>query len=420
MMSLLVLLCCGSSPSLAGESPPNIVLIIGDDVGWTDYGFMGSGTVKTPNLDRLAAEGTVFTHAFSTDSLCQPALRTLLTGRTPQAVNAAIRRKQPQNAPPVPIREVLDTLPGKLGESGYASFQGGKFWEGVFEDGGFSDGMTLKVVPEGETVLERKPSMLSVSGAEGLELGRTTMQPLWDFLDAHRDDPFFVWYAPMLPHMPFDASDEFTRIYARDSAPPDRRAYWANMTRFDATVGALVARLAKLGLREKTLIVYVADNGWDSQGEQTVVGGPKGKGSQFELGVRTPMIAAWPGRIAAGARDDRLVSFLDIYPTLLDFAGVASARPNGRSLYPLLTGTGDFHREFVVGGAGPRGVKGRYLRTATWRYTVSTEGEEGLYLIGRDPREQNNLAAAQPELARALRRELVRRSTGRVESASSD
>ena len=132
---LLVMACCcdGGLP----ESP-NVVLIIGDDVAWTDFGFMGSEAVQTPRLDRLAREGIVFTHAFSTSSLCRPSLRSLLTGFDPYTVEirlaAARRGKQARPT----LEEVFETLPERLGERGYVSFQGGKFWEGTFEMGAAS------------------------------------------------------------------------------------------------------------------------------------------------------------------------------------------------------------------------------------------------------------------------------------------
>jgi arylsulfatase A-like enzyme len=264
------------------------------------------------------------------------------------------------------------------------------------------------VVEDGET----PGSLAWASGGEGIALGRETMQPLWDFLAAERKGPFFVWYAPLLPHMPFDAPEKFTRLYADVPAPQPVRAYWANMTRFDETVGALMAKLEKLGLRENTLVLYLADNGWDAQATDRVLGGAKGKGSLNELGVRTPMVFSWPGRISSGVRDDRLVSFLDVFPTLLDFARAKATHTSGMSLKPLLLGSGDFHREFVVGGSGLKGIQERFLRTATWRYSTSEKHGEGLYLIERDPREKNNLAEMHPELVEALRRELTRQLSG--------
>lgn len=397
-----------TTATAAQQSTPNIILIIGDDIGWTDFGFMGSKTVKTPNLDRLAEGGTVFTHAFSTASNCRPALRTLLTGLAPETVEALVSRARPSMRRRRFVDFVL-TLPEKLAEQGYVSFQGGKHWEGTFQDAGFTHGMTRTIgksaAPNPGAGDHDEPSFFGYSGSEGLALGRETMEPLFEFLAAPRDSPFFVWYAPKLPHLPFDPPQKFKAMYADAEVPPYVRGYWANMTRFDATVGALMERLDVLHLREQTLIVYVSDNGWDAWG-QGVLGGPKGKSSLFELGFRTPLLINWPGRVAAGVRDDRLVSLLDVFPTLADFAGAERAPGPGQSLHPLLMGGGTFHRETVT-GSRPRGDStARFLRTKTWRYVSDANGVESLYQIEIDPREERDLAAAYPELVAAMRDQL--------------
>jgi uncharacterized sulfatase len=402
---LLVMACCGSG---ALPESPNVVLIIGDDVGWTDFGFMGSEVVHTPHLDRLAREGIVFTHAFSPASLCRPALRSLLTGFEPYAVEIRIAAAHQEKKALPALEEVFETLPERLGERGYVSFQGGKFWEGTFEMGGFTHGMTRTVSRAPAFV----PDLTWVSGSEGLALGRDTLQPLWDFLDAHSDRPFFVWYAPMLPHLPFDAPPRFRRLYASDPVPRPVRSYRANLTRFDATVGEVLDRLEKLGLREHTLVLYVSDNGWDATPDTAIslAGGPKGKGSIYELGVRTPLVLSWPGVLSAGARDDRLVSLVDVFATILDFAGAEPVPgASGRSLLPLLVGRGDFHRESVIGGRYDDRPRPWFLRTRTWRYIwFPGDQPEELYEIQEDPFEMRNVADAHPEQIRRFREELAR------------
>jgi len=396
--------CCGG----ALPERPNVVLIIGDDVGWTDFGFMGSEVIQTPRLDRLASEGIVFTHAFSPASLCRPSLRALLTGFEPYAVEIrlAAARREKHGRPS--FEEVFETLPERLGERGYVSFQGGKFWEGTFEMGGFTHGMTRTFSPVSSFVRD----VTKFCGSEGLVLGRETLQPLWDFLDAHSDQPFFVWYAPMLPHLPFDAPRRFRRLYEDDPVPPLVRGYRANLTRFDATVGEVLDHLEKLGLRERTLVLYVSDNGWNSAPDAPFsgVGGPKGKGSIYELGVRTPLVLSWPGVLAAGARDDRLVSLVDVFATILDFAGAEPvAGASGRSLLPLLVGRGDFQREFVVGGRFDERARPWFLRTRKWRYIWYPDDQpEELYEIEEDPLETRNVAEAHPEQLTRFREELAR------------
>jgi uncharacterized sulfatase len=245
--------------------PPNIVLIIGDDVGWSDFGFMGARDVHTPNLDRLASEGAVFTHAMSSASTCKPALRTLLTGLEPGEVRQRLLAAGRGTSAPPAFRDVFETLPERLAARGYASFQGGKFWEGGFLMGGFTHGMTWRW---GDEAAEFE-GFHRHAGADALALGRETMEPLFAFLEEARGRPFFVWSAPLLPHLPHDAPDAFKALYADDPSPQWLRDYRANVTWFDATVGALIAKLDELALREDTLVVYVSDNGWDASVEKS-------------------------------------------------------------------------------------------------------------------------------------------------------
>lgn len=388
----------------AAEEPPNLVLIVGDDVGWSDFGFMGATAVRTPNLDRLAAAGTVFTHAMSSASTCKPALRTLLTGLDPSEVARRLQRAAREEGAALAFRDAFDTLPELLAERGYASFQAGKFWEGRYDMGGFTHGMTYRF---GED-LDEFEGYHRHAGADALAIGRETMEPLWAFLEAHGDRPFFVWYAPLLPHLPHDAPEEFSRLYAGDGGPPWLRAYRANVTWFDATVGALLERLEAAGLRENTLVVYVSDNGWDDSAPSGS-GGPRGKGSLRELGFRTPLVLAQPGVVAAGVRDGRLVMLADVFATLLDAAGAGPPSDSpGRSLLPLLLGGGDFYRDAIVGGAGPIDTGSWFLRTPTWRYT-SERGRESLYRIDSDPFEERDLAARRPDVVARLRKDLRER-----------
>jgi arylsulfatase A-like enzyme len=408
------------------ETPPNIVLVISDDHGWPDFGFMGSQRALTPNLDELAREGVVFTHAFDTASSCRPSLATLLSGLSPDQLAAQAEASAPEAGDgPGPAARTrrrvaalkrVGTLPALLGARGYATFQGGKHWEGSYRDAGFSHGVTETTGP-----------LFSGGGPNAKALGRRTMQPLWDFLDAHRNVPFFVWFAPVLPHAPFDASPEY---YERHRDAGAAQPYLANVSRLDDRVGELLARIDALGLRERTLVVFLADNGWDAQSPEDdplllVMGGAEGKGSIRELGYRTPLVFRWPGVLPGGQRDDRLVSTLDLFPTLLDFAAAPTPPGRlGRSLYPLLMGRGDFSRQRIFGwqsrlrdaGAEAAGrrtpVAGEawFVRTPRWRSVWYPEsGEQQLYRIDLDPLEREDVSDAHPAVTERLRREMEAR-----------
>lgn len=412
LLASSILGACGAEPPEA--RPPNIVMIIGDDAGYTDFGFMGSPYAETPNLDRLAEEGFLFTHGFSSASMCRPALRSLLTGFDPYQWNHHMRQLSAAEM----MRGIRNftTLPTLLAERGYTSFEAGKFWEGSDAAAGFSAGM-------------HGPDAPDLGGTPEKTIGRVTMQPVFDFLDANADGPFFLWFAPMLPHLPHDAPDRFRALYDHPELTRFARAYYANVSWLDDVVGQLLAFLDDAGLREETLIVYLTDNGWDQEprGSRLIPlrDGPRGKQTLHELGLRTPIIFHWPGRIPAGERNASLVSILDIFPTLLDYADVATpaGRP-GRSLRPLLEGEAMPTRERIVNwmarsrtsserprtGVDPwlNADPAFALRNDEWRYVWHPDDDhERLYHVASDPGERREVSWKHPELLTRFREEIA-------------
>jgi uncharacterized sulfatase len=420
----LALGAAGCAPDAGDGVPerPGIVLVIGDDVGWADYGFMGSAVARTPHLDALAAEGVVFTHGFTPASICQPSLQTLLTGLEPYLIERRLARERRAGRGTPPFAEVFATLPEILAERGYVAFEGGKFWEGDPLASGFTHAMTEWPPWRARPM----PLVMRQAGGYGLALGRETLDPLFEFLDAHGEEPFFVWYAPMLPHVPFDAPPRYAELYRDAPIPGHARGYYANLTRFDDTVGQVLAYLDRRGLRSRTAVLYVVDNGWNASEPPSVsargLGGEGAKLSIREAGFRTPVVVSWPGVLPQGRRDGRLVSLGDVFATLLDLAGAAPPTDSdGRSLLPWLTGGDRPARALVVGGGtglrdGPPGKRSAprqrdwYVRTPEWRYVFSgREGREALYRIGEDPGEERDLAAAHPEVLAELRSALLAR-----------
>lgn len=415
------LLSCHSEPE-----PPNIVLIIGDDHGWQDFGFMNSEVAQTPHLDRLAADGTVFTHVFNTSSVCRPSLQTLLTGLHPLQIDARVSalREAGEQIPRDAFLRHFQTVPQHLAEVGYVSFQGGKYWEGSYQTGGFTEGMAA---PH-RTDLKGHDRLQMLSGGAAADLGRTTMEPLWKFIDANADRRFFVWYAPKLPHAPHDPGPSHLAPYEDLGLSNEVAGYFGNVTRFDETVGKLIAHLDERGLRERTIVLYLSDNGWDAREpiSHPSVGGSRGKLTAYELGFRTPLIVSWPGTLARGTRDDRLISTVDVVATLIDFAGARplDGRP-GKSLKPLLEGDGEFIRESVYGSIArgrrpgwrrgerasriPYRVDVSFVRTAESRYIFDHKEKVGrLFDIELDPFEEQDLSDRQPEVATHLREDLLR------------
>jgi arylsulfatase A-like enzyme len=394
-LATLLLLLALLPPALgAAERPPNIVLIIGDDHGWPYSGFMGHGIVATPNLDALARGGVVFRQAHATGSVCLPSLRSVLAGIHQSEWLAAQAALEPTFGPIEDRRLAvhLRTLPRELATLGYLSWEGGKMWEGPFAEAGFTHG--LATTPGGPFT-----SVGDDFGRRGWREG-TALAPLQDFLDQAGDTPFFAWVAPMLPHVPFDAPAGFRAPYEALGLAPAAVDYYANVSWLDAFVGRVVAELDARGLREDTLLVYLSDNGWDVANPSA---NGKGKGTLHELGVRTPLIFHWPGHVPAGMARDDLVSLLDVFPTLLAYAGAEPLDDRrGIDLRPAIENGSEVPRRLLV-GHHQFGNAGYWVRTRRWRYILAQNGTERLYRIASDPFESTDVAAAYPALRSVFR-----------------
>lgn len=406
MASLLV----AASFADATPAPPNVVMIVGDDMAWTDFGFMGHEVIRTPHLDRLVAESAVFPNGYVPTSLCRASLATLLTGQyahqhriccndPPEGVDRAAMHPFIQRAP---------ALPRLLGEAGYASFQTGKFWEGHFSNAGFTHGMTEK----------------GRHGDEGLVIGRQTMRPIYDFVESARDGdkPFFLWYAPMLPHEPHNPPKRLLDKYLAAGRPEKLAKYYAMCEWFDETCGELLAHLDRSGLRENTLVVFAVDNGWiqETGPVRTTRGefAPRSKLSPYDGGLRTPVILRWPGRTKAGRYED-LVSTIDLAPTILAAAGVkAPAAMPGLNLLSAAAGRGPLGRDSVFGEIFTHtavdleqpavNLTHLWVRRGDRKLVtfVSEDRPAELYDLRRDPFEKANLAADNPAEVEALRRSI--------------
>ena len=262
---------------------PNIVMIVSDDQSYRDFGFLGNDLVRTPHIDRLAAASARYPAGYVPMSLCRASLATLLTGLYPHQHGIHFNHPPPgygkmrdmtaaqyraTRAQTDDLIRNAPTLPAILARRGYATLQTGKHWEGHYANAGFTHGMTL-ARPAGRlgaVTGTRKQTngewVAHGNGDAGLVIGRETMRPIRDFIDDHAGRrPFFVWYAPFLPHTPYDAPPEYERAVRANGAPPHLVPYYANVAWFDDTVGALLAILEEKALLDSTLIVFVVDNG---------------------------------------------------------------------------------------------------------------------------------------------------------------
>ncbi|WP_231740545.1 sulfatase-like hydrolase/transferase [Thalassoglobus neptunius] len=344
LIGMLFAVHLGGQLSLADE-PPNIVLIIADDMFADDFGFMGNRDVLTPHIDRLAARSARFINGSVPTSVCSPSLATILTGLYPHQSGLHFNHPPPGNSAfnqmslvdeyertrseSFEIIRNLPTLPRILAdERDYLSLQTGKFWEGKFSNAGFTDGMTIfEPVPGqsfgGNRTLKNKQLAAHGNGDWGLKIGRETMAPIETFLNDHPSSPKLIWYAPYLPHQPHDSPQRFYDLYRnRDSVPEHKIPYYASITQFDETVGQLVDIIEERNLTRKTLFVFVIDNGWEASEERSRSRPEEfdhtrtSKRSPFEPGLRTPILLSWDG-VTVPETHDQPVSSIDILPTVL-------------------------------------------------------------------------------------------------------
>ena len=425
MRILLSLLFLSLSAALA--KPPNVVLIISDDQSYTDYGFMGHPKIETPHLDRLASQSALFRRGYVPTALCRPALMTLATGlythqnRTsgnnpaPTAANKAHAAKAGKDIRDLLISHIDETgaLPQWLAKQGYRSHQSGKWWEGSFQRGGFTHGMTKGF-----------PNPGGRHGDAGLKIGREGMAPVFDFIDSSvKDDtPFFVWYAPFLPHTPHNPPARLFDKYKAKGTPDRIAKYHAMCEWFDETCGALMAHLDKSGIAEDTLVIYVTDNGW-IQTEQGGYG-PRSKRSPYEGGTRTPIMFRWPGTIPAADRPE-LCSSIDIVPTILAATGAKGPHNfPGLDLLPQLKSGETIPRDTLFGESFAHDIADIHKPSDSLlhRWVIrghdkllltydgapgkmkyrATDGAPQLYDLKTDPGENANLANKKPGLVKAL------------------
>lgn len=405
--------------STEGTRPPNIVLIISDDQAWNDYGFMGHPHIRTPHLDRLAEQSLCFPYGYVPSSLCCPSLATMITGLfpwqhgitgneppRPEGVGYGDPDYRKQVAEMIGFIDDVPTLPRLLKERGYVSFQSGKWWLGPAERGGFASGMT-----------HGDPDRGGRHGDEGLAIGREGMEPVFDFIRDAGDRPFFLWYAPFLPHAPHNPPERLLAQY-RDRVESIHIArYWAMCAWFDETCGALLGFLDEQGLTEETLVVYVTDNGWINLPDAQRYA-PRSKRSPYEGGIRTPMMLRWPGRITPRRSED-LAQSIDIAPTVLRAVGldIPAAMQGINLLDAEAVGrrdmvSGDIYLHNAVDIRNPaRNLLYRYCVTKEWKLILPEVGQlpqarPELYRIRQDPLEERDMAQAHPQVVETLKAKL--------------
>jgi len=431
----------GGSENQAGDDLPlNVVMIVSDDQAWTDYGFMKHHAIQTLNLDRLAAGSALFRRGYTPTPLCRPSLMSMITGH--YAHRHGVTGNDPRQDKSLKPEEFgalrehliskidsIPTIPKRLADSGYVSLQTGKWWEGNFVRGGFTHGMTRGFPQPGGR-----------HGDDGLDIGRKGIGQIREFIDnaVAGQKPFFVWYAPILPHTPHTPPQRLLEKYLSPERPIELARYFAMCEWFDETCGELLSHLDERKLTSRTLVIYVTDNGWIQATPDMKLSkewnhgfAPRSKQTSYEGGIRTPIMFSWPGTIPP-ADVDTPVSTLDVFPTVLAATGlIAPDDLPGRNLLPLMIEQQPLNHRFLCGESYSHDIADldqpqaslitRWCIEGRWKLILTYDAPEDRYSfvhavnekrpqlfdLEADPAEKQNLAEGHPDVVKQMSQNLL-------------
>ncbi|MCD6392805.1 MAG: sulfatase, partial [Planctomycetes bacterium] len=352
----------------SGRKVPNIIFILIDDMGWRDVGFMGSKYYETPNIDKLARQGMVFTNAYANAANCAPTRACFLTGQyTPRhgviTVGSSARgQSKDRRLIPVTNDTTLDahhvTIAEALEPAGYVSASMGKWHMGdPPELGPVAQGFDVNVAgnssgsPRGGYFSPYKNPQLPNTGGAGEYLTDRLTDEAISFIESNKDRPFFLYLPHYAVHTPIQAKAELVAKYrSKASSNGQGNAKYAAMVdSVDQGVGRIMKKLDDLKLADNTVVFFFSDNG--GYGGATSMRPLRGcKGMFYEGGIREPMIVRWPGTVKPNTTCDEPVISTDFFPTLLNIAGVdkpAGKILDGVSIMPLLKGAASLGREAI-------------------------------------------------------------------------
>ena len=420
----------------AGQRPPNVVLIYCDDLGWGDLGCFGNPRIRTPNIDRLARQGTRFTSFYVAQAVCSASRAALLTGcyANRLGIHGALGPKQKIGLHPdeMTLAEVLKprgyatAIVGKwhLGRpvellptrQGFDEYFGLPYSNDMWPQNPNAAKNAYPALPliDGERVIEEMPDQS--------QLTRRYTERAVSFIDRNASRPFFLYLAHSMPHVPLFVGSRF--------AGRSRQGLYGDVIEeIDASVGEVLKALRRHRIEDDTLVIFTSDNGpWLSYGDHAGSAGPfrEGKGTSFEGGIRVPCVMRWPGHIPKGRTNDTPLMTIDVLPTVARLAGAAlpPRTIDGLDVWPILRGdrgatnphpayfiyynqgdllavrSGDWklffpHTSQTLAGrpGGTNGIAARYQQLP-----VGTE----LYHLRRDPGETRNVIDAHPEVVARL------------------
>lgn len=407
-----------------GAAPrPNILFILADDLGHGDLGCYGQRLIRTPNIDRLAAEGTRFTQVYAGSPVCAPSRCSLMTGM--HTGHAQIRDNIPHG---IFLREQDITIAEILKTAGYRTGAIGKWGLGIHGSEGKPNDQGFDVFYGHQDQdqahfyypdhLWDNDRVVLLAGNRG-ERKQQYTQDLFtgralDFIRLPGGQPFFLYLAYTLPHWSdYPLQSDESQIVPSDAPYTDQewpqveKNYAAMVTLLDRDVGRLMGLLQECGIADDTIIFFTSDNGPSAEAKHRPAffesaGSLRGvKRDLYEGGIRVPMLVRWPGHVPAGKTSDDAWAFWDILPTLAHIAGAMVSHPiDGTSVFPVLTGSGGPLHDFLYWDYGH--VRGQYkqaVRLGKWKAVRNgSDRPIELYDLADDPRESRDLAPRHPEI----------------------
>jgi arylsulfatase A-like enzyme len=414
-----------AAPSFAQDQrPPNVVLILADDLGWGDVGFNGRTQWQTPNIDRLAAQGTIFRRWYTAGVTCAPSRAALMTGRYPIHCGVSANNQD------LPAAEV--TIAEALKQRGYATGMFGKWHHGRPRDGaktyvhpmdhgfdeffGFDDATEAHQQYPKELWFnrEKKP----VNGYANILFTDHALE----FLRRQKDKPFFLYLPYTISHFRIEAPEEDVAPFKgkfgeKKDDEPFNATYAAMVTRLDKEVGRVLAALDELGLSQNTLVIFTSDHG------ATFEAGNKGtsayhrsngpfrgqKRTLWEGGVRVPAAVRWPGQVPQGKTSDEIVHMTDLLPTVLAAVGAqpqAEWKVDGLNVLDVWRGTAKTPPRTLFWEWRAEGYNQLAAMRGNLKLVVTGNTAPELYDVANDPGEMRSLHAEHPKLVKQLQEEL--------------
>lgn len=425
----LLAACPDNRPGQEADGPPNILLILVDDLGYNDLGYNGATEINTPNIDRLAKEGVAFSNGYVASPSCSPSRAGIMTGRYPArfGLEGNLTYAPFDNYHGLPVAE--KTFASILQETGYRTGMVGKWHLGAGPpfhplNRGFDSFQGFLGGGHHYFSVDANTSPLNEYLVPISENGNSTGLPGYltdvltdyaiEFVKEDGEQPFFLYLSYNAPHGPLQAPDKLVRKYAHVQ-DPDRRTYLAMVDSLDQNVGRLITALEKTGERDNTLIFFLSDNGgvkWLDQDLDYADNSPlrAGKGSLHEGGIQVPFAASWPAGWPRGRTFEPMVISLDIAATAIALAGAAPDPDlplDGVNLDPFIreTAQGAPHEALFWRMAASHWLRSYAVRAGDVKLVnTGPSGETALFDLRTDPGETHNLAREDPDTAARLAR----------------